>query len=88
MANNTVDESIKKGQYLKKTGRDSYVHYHLDTDDSVVYLSKKIDGENGSDAAYAKDARLHDTLCALYTLASQGGEAAINLAELTKKVNE
>ena len=44
MANNTIDESIKKGQYLKKTGPNSYVHYHLDTDDSVVYLSEKIDG--------------------------------------------
>ena len=88
MANNTIDESIKKGQYLKKTGPNSYVHYHLDTDDSVVYLSEKIDGTDGSGAAYAKDAKLHDTLCALYTLASKGGQAAINLATLTDKVNK
>ena len=87
MANNTIDESIKKGQYLKKTGPDSYVHYHLDTDDSVVYLSEKIDGTDGSGAAYAKDAKLHDTLCALYTLASQGGQAATGLDTLTDKVN-
>ena len=86
MANNTIDESIKKGQYLKKTGPDSYVHYHLDTDDSVVYLSEKIDGTDGSGAAYAKNAKLHDTLCALYTLASQGGEAATDLAELATLV--
>ena len=87
MANNTIDESIKKGQYLKKTGPDSYVHYHLDTDDSVVYLSGKIDGVNGSGAAYAKDAKLHDTLCALYTLASEGGQASTDLAALKQKVN-
>ena len=30
---------------------------------------------------------MHDTLCALYTLASEGGHAATDLAELTKKVN-
>ena len=86
MANNTIDESIKKGQYLKKTGPDSYVHYHLDTDDSVVYLSEKIDGTDGSGAAYAKDAKLHDTLCALYTLASQGGQAATDVAALSTLV--
>ena len=86
MAN--IENNIKKGQYLKKTGPDSYVHYHLDTDDSVVYLSEKIDGANGSGAAYAKDAKLHDTLCALYTLASEGGQAATNLAKLTTKVND
>lgn len=82
----TIDNNIKKGQYLKKTGVDSYVHYHFDTDDSIVYLSEKIDGENGSGAAYAKDARLHDTLCALYTLASQGGQASTDLARLITKV--
>lgn len=82
----TIENNIKKGQYLKKTGADSYVHYHFDTDDSIVYLSDKIDGENGSGAAYAKDATLHDTLCALYTLASQGGEAATGLTTLTQKV--
>ena len=87
MANNTIDESIKKGKYLKKTGPNSYVHYHLDTDDSVVYLSEKIDGTDGSGAAYAKNAKLHDTLCALYTLASQGGQAAINLATLKQNVD-
>ena len=86
MAN--IENNIKKGQYLKKTGLDSYVHYHLDTDDSVVYLSEKIDGANGSGVAYAKDAKLHDTLCALYTLASKGGEAATNLATLTTKVDD
>ena len=85
MAN--IENNIKKGQYLKKTGPDSYVHYHLDTDDSVVYLSGKIDGTDESGAAYAKDAKLHDTLCALYTLASKGGQAATNLATLTQKVN-
>ena len=84
MAN--IENNIKKGQYLKKTGPDSYVHYHFDTDDSIVYLSDKIDGENGSGAAYARDARLHDTLCALYTLASEGGKAATDLAELAKLV--
>ena len=84
MAN--IENNIKKGQYLKKTGPDSYVHYHRDTDDSVVYLSEKIDGANESGAAYAKDARLHDTLCALYTLASRGGEAATDLAELAALV--
>lgn len=83
----TIENNIKKGQYLKKTGADSYVHYHFDTDDSIVYLSEKIDGEDGSGAAYAKDARLHDTLCALYTLASKGGQAATDLATLTQKVN-
>lgn len=84
----TIENNIKKGQYLKKTGADSYVHYHFDTDDSIVYLSEKIDGTDGSDAAYAKDATLHRALCALYTLASQGGQAAINLATLTTLVND
>ena len=84
----TIENNIKKGQYLKKTGADSYVHYHFDTDDSIVYLSDKIDGTDGSGAAYAKNAKLHDTLCALYTLANQGGQAAINLAALTTKVND
>ena len=85
MAN--IENNIKKGQYLKKTGPDSYVHYHFDTDDSIVYLSDKIDGADGSGAAYAKDATLHETLCALYTLASQGGKAATDLATLTTKVD-
>lgn len=85
MAN--VENNIKKGQYLKKTGPNSYVHYHLDTDDSVVYLSEKIDGIDGSGEAYAKDAKLHDTLCALYTLASKGGEAATKLATLKQNVD-
>ena len=90
MANNTVDESIKKGQYLKKTGPNSYVHYHLDTDDSVVYLIdklEKIQGEENS-SHYAKGTTLHETLSALYTLASKGGQAATNLAALTTKVND
>lgn len=82
----TIENNIKKGQYLKKTGADSYVHYHFDTDDSIVYLSEKIDGTDENGAAYAKDARLHDTLCALYTLASQGGQAATDLAELKRKL--
>lgn len=84
----TIEKNIKKGQYLKKTGADSYVHYHFDTDDSIVYLSEKIDGANGNGAAYAKDARLHDTLCALYTLASEGGKASTDLAELATLVGE
>lgn len=83
----TIDATIKKGQYLKKTDTDSYVHYHFDTDDSIVYLSDKIDGADGSGEAYAKDATLHNTLCALYTLASEGGQAAIDLATLTQKVD-
>lgn len=84
---NTIT-SIKKGQYLKKTGANSYVHYHFDTNDSIVYLSEKIDGADGNGAAYAKDARLHDTLCALYTLANKGGQAATDLATLTQKFNK
>lgn len=83
----TIEKNIKKGQYLKKTDTDSYVHYHFDTDDSVVYLSEKIDGADGNGVAYAKDATLHDTLCALYTLASKGGQASTDLATLTQKVN-
>lgn len=83
----TIGNNIKKGQYLKKTGADSYVHYHFDTDDSIVYLSDKIDGTDGSGAAYAKDAKLHDTLCALYTLASKGGQASTDLAALKQKVD-
>lgn len=83
----TTENNIKKGKYLKKTGADSYVHYHFDTDDSIVYLSEKIDGTDGNGAAYAKDARLHDTLCALYTLASEGGQAATDLANLLTKVD-
>ena len=79
----TIENNIKKGQYLKKTGADSYVHYHFDTDDSIVYLSEKIDGTDGSGAAYAKDATLHETLCALYTLASKGGQASTDLAAIT-----
>lgn len=80
-----IEKNIKKGQYLKKTGADSYIHYHFDTDDSIVYLSEKIDGD-GSGTAYAKDATLHDTLCALYTLASKGGQASTELAALSTLV--
>ena len=87
MANNTITDT-KNGKYLKKTGANSYLHYQFDTNDGVVYLSDKIDGTDGSGAAYAKDATLHETLCALYTLASEGGQAATDLAKLTKKVNE
>ena len=87
MANDTI-KSTKNGKYLKKTGVDSYVHYQFDTNDGVVYLSEKIDGANGSGAAYAKDATLHETLCALYTLASKGGEAATGLATLITKVDD
>lgn len=87
MANDMI-KSTKNGKYLKKTGADSYVHYQFDTNDGVVYLSEKIDGENGSGAAYAKDAKLHDTLCALYTLASEGGKAATNLAALVRLVGD
>lgn len=83
----TIENNIKKGQYLKKTGADSYVHYHFDTDDSIVYLSEKIDGADGNGAAYAKNAKLHDTLSALYTLASKGGQASTDLATLKQKVN-
>lgn len=83
----TIENKIKNGKYLKKTGADSYVHYQFDTNDGIVYLSDKIDGADGSGAAYAKNATLHETLCALYTLASEGGQAAINLATLTQKVN-
>ena len=86
MANDKIKET-KNGKYLKKTGIDSYVHYQFDTNDGVVYLSDKIDGTDGSDAAYAKDATLHEALCALYTLASQGGEAATDLAALSTLVN-
>ena len=85
MANTITD--TKNGKYLKKTRKDSYVHYQFDTNDGIVYLSDKIDGTDGSDAAYAKDATLHETLCALYTLASQGGQAAINLATLKQNVD-
>ena len=87
MANNTIESSIKNGKYLKKTGPNSYLHYHFDTNDGVVYLSDKIDGTDGSGAAYAKDATLHQALCALYTLASQGGQAATDLATLATLVN-
>ena len=83
----TIENKIKNGKYLKKTGVDSYVHYQFDTNDGIVYLSEKIDGADGSGAAYAKDATLHDTLCALYTLASQGGQASTDLATLITNFN-
>ena len=85
MANSIT--STKNGKYLKKTGADSYVHYQFDTNDGVVYLSDKIDGANGSGADYAKGVALHRTLSALYTLASKGGQASTDLANLTNKVN-
>lgn len=86
MANSITN--IKKGQYLKKTGADSYVHYHFDTDDSIVYLVDKLEqiqGE-GDSSHYAKNTTLHETLCALYTLASKGGQASTDLATLIAKV--
>lgn len=83
---NTITET-KNGKYLKKTDANSYVHYQFDTNDAVVYLSEKIDGENGNGADYAKDASLHRALSALYTLASEGGQAATDLATLTEKVD-
>ena len=86
MADNPIKET-KNGKYLKKTDINSYVHYQFDTNDGVVYLSEKIDGANGSGADYAKDATLHQALCALYTLASQGGQAATDLATLATLVN-
>ena len=86
MADNTITET-KNGKYLKKTGANAYVHYQFDTNDDIVYLSNNIDGTDGSDAAYAKDATLHEALCALYTLASEGGHAATDLAELATLVN-
>lgn len=85
MANSIT--STKNGKYLKKTGAESYVHYQFDTNDSIVYLSEKIDGENGSSADYAKDATLHRALSALYTLASKGGQASTDLATLITRVN-
>lgn len=87
---NTITET-KNGQYLKKTGADSYVHYHFDTDDSVVYLIDKLDrihgGGEGDSSHYAKGTTLHETLCALYTLASKGGQASTDLATLITTVN-
>lgn len=89
MAN--IDTNIKKGQYLKKTGADSYVHYHFDTDDSIVYLSDNLNriqgGGEGNSSHYAKGTTLHETLSALYTLASKGGQASTDLATLKQKVN-
>lgn len=87
MADNTITET-KNGKYLKKTDVNSYVHYQFDTNDGIVYLSDKIDGTSGNDAAYAKDAKLHDTLCALYTLASKGGQASTDLAKFKQEVKD
>ena len=88
----TLENNIKKGQYLKKTGADSYVHYHFDTDDSIVYLIDKLDKIQGGgevdSSHYAKGTTLHETLCALYTLASKGGQASTDLANLTNNVNK
>ena len=88
----TIENNIKKGQYLKKTGADSYVHYHFDTDDSIVYLIDKLDkiegGGEGDSSHYAKGTTLHETLCALYTLASKGGQASTDLATLIRNFNE
>lgn len=87
MANSIT--STKNGKYLKKTGADSYVHYQFDTNDDIVYLIDKLDkieGE-GDSSHYAKGTTLHETLCALYTLASKGGQASTDLATLTATVN-
>ena len=81
----TITET-KNGKYLKKADANSYIHYQFDTNDKIVYLSDKIDGADGSGAAYAKDATLHETLCALYTLASKGGQASTDLAALSALV--
>lgn len=86
MANNTITDT-KNGKYLKKTKANSYVHYQFDTNDAIVYLSENIDGTDGSGAAYAKDTTLHETLCALYTLASKGGQASTDLATLITNFN-
>lgn len=87
----TIENNIKKGQYLKKTGADSYVHYHFDTDDSIVYLIDNLEkiqgGGEGDSSHYAKGTTLHETLSALYTLASKGGQASIDLATLITKVD-
>lgn len=87
----TIENNIKKGQYLKKTGPDSYVHYHFDTDDSIVYLIDKLDKIEGGgevdSSHYAKGTTLHETLCALYTLASKGGQASTDLATLRADVD-
>lgn len=88
----TIENNIKKGQYLKKTGADSYVHYHFDTDDSIVYLIDKLDKIEGGgevdSSHYAKGTTLHETLCALYTLASKGGQASTDLATLITNFND
>lgn len=88
----TIEKNIKKGQYLKKTDTDSYVHYHFDTDDSVVYLIDKLDrihgGGEGDSSHYAKGTTLHETLCALYTLASKGGQASTDLATLIRNFED
>ena len=85
---NTIT-STKNGKYLKKTGADSYVHYQFDTNDSIVYLIDKLDkieGE-GDSSHYAKGTTLHETLCALYTLAGKGGQASTDLTTLRNTVN-
>lgn len=86
MANTITD--TKNGKYLKKQDKNgAYIHYQFDTNDGIVYLSDKIDGASGNGADYAKDAKLHDALCALYTLASKGGQASIDLAALSSTVD-
>lgn len=90
MANSIT--STKNGKYLKKTGAESYVHYQFDTNDSIVYLIDKLDkiegGGEGDSSHYAKGTTLHETLCALYTLASKGGQASTDLATLITTVHE
>lgn len=85
MANTITD--IKNGQYLKKQDdKGTYIHYQFDTNDGIVYLSDKIDGD-GNGADYAKGVALHKTLSALYTLASKGGQASTDLANLRADLN-
>lgn len=87
---NTITDT-KNGKYLKKTGAESYIHYQFDTNDSIVYLIdklNKIEGGGEVDSShYAKGTTLHETLCALYTLASKGGQASIDLATLIANFN-
>ena len=85
---NTIT-GTKSAQYLKKAGAESYVHYQFDTNDSIVYLIDKLDkieGE-GDSSHYAKGTTLHETLCALYTLAGKGGQASTDLTTLRNTVN-
>ena len=76
---NTITET-KNGKYLKKTDVNSYVHYQFDTNDGVVYLSDTI-------GTIEKETTLHEALTTIYELASEGGQAATDLATLEQKVD-